>query len=140
MSDFTDAYGTWRIITQNYYPSTRWELFNEFVNLKSLFRFEFNTDWQRWTTPYAGYKSYGLVRFHYPDNAGEFSFVSPQQRFYINQQPILLNFPCTEELKENPYFARKMAICRKFWRNHKWIENHPDLDVQWNVKILMFVE
>lgn len=132
---FTDAYGIWETITENYAPATDWELFQFPLNNSTLFRFEFDCNWAKWNTPYAGYKSYGLLRFHYQDDAGGFSYVESQKRIYPQQQVLLRSFPIIEEVSDNPWAVRKAAIRRKFYTRSTWVENHPEVDIPWTVTV-----
>lgn len=136
---YTDAYGIWLAIATDYQPSTEWHLFNEQTQEKTLFRFTFNTNWDRWNNPLDGYRSYGLFRFHYHDDSGTFNLISEQRRIYPTIEPQLIEIEPIKALIDNPWYIRKMALKRKFFQTYKWLENHPSLDLKWTVKIELFL-
>ncbi|MDJ0554829.1 MAG: hypothetical protein QNJ68_10370 [Microcoleaceae cyanobacterium MO_207.B10] len=123
---YTDNFGTWQQICNNYFPTTQWQVFPTAVDNSSLFRLTFFTDWVRWKIKYSAYKSYGLIRFVYDDGN-----VTANTKIYLREEPFLMSLPSFPEIN----VTRKLALARRFWRQADWIENHPDMDLKWAVTI-----
>ena len=137
--DFTDAYGAWKLIASSYQPTQEWIIHNPPITEHSLLRFKFSTDWGRWKNPYDGYRSMLLIRGHYRDDSGSFGWVTGQRTVYVTEEPQLINYPPIEEFKDNPWTIRKLGVRRRFFKNATWIENHPTMDLKFNVIIEAFV-
>lgn len=136
---YTDAYGIWLEVTTGYQPTTDWHLFSEQTQNKTLFRFSFDTNWTRWGDINDGYRSFGIFRFHYHDDSGNFNQIGEQRRIYPTIEPQLLEFQPIAALLDNPWHIRRVAFCRKFYQSHPWIENHPTMDIKWQIKIELFL-
>lgn len=110
---YTDAIGVWQEL--NFTPVTvtnDWVILPINCNNGSLFRFTFDTNWQDWEDVKGGFRSFGLFRFHYHDDSGNFNWVEKSKAIYPKQEQLLMSLPSLPEIKDNPWTIRKMAVKR----------------------------
>ncbi|BAI89324.1 hypothetical protein L1F28_14070 [Arthrospira platensis NCB002] len=136
---FTDAYGTWEVIASSYQPTQEWIIHSPPVTQYSLLRFRFLTDWGRWKNPYDGYRSMLLIRGHYSNGSGNYDWITGQRTVYVTEEPQLINYPPVQEFTDNPSVIRRLGVRRRFFKNATWIENHPTMDLKFDVTIEAFV-
>lgn len=139
MADYTDAYGLWRVIADDYQPGTNWFMWDAEIQGITLLRFIFFTNWARWTNPYDGYRSYLQIKRIYRDDAGVFSVEMPRQRVYVNENDQLITLAETSEFRDISWGLQRLSTRRKFFKNATWIEDHPTMDLKFLCRIEGFL-
>ncbi|MGI0499917.1 hypothetical protein [Limnospira platensis] len=80
-----------------------------------------------------------LIRGHYYNDSGNSDWITEQRTVYVTEEPQLINYPPVQEFTDNPSVIRRLGVRRRFFKNATWIENHPTMDLKFDVTIDAFV-